>query len=219
MEDGREIKVLVSPLHQFVRDGWTDWEQGIESMQVEESEFLLYLVWALDAVKERSEGINRSLWKKLYDNIRQRAIKRHFNSPRTDLEYVTALTCACFLYCYGLILAESNVYREIHSEIISGLGEHWPAVRGIKRTVELTPLPKGLKAWMIDYMNWDGYSTVGEEMDWEEESMPSLPDLINVERGVTNVQVTIDKFVNQSGATYNDNSRITINHNGNGSNH
>lgn len=122
MEGGRGHRVPESPLHQFVQDGWPDWEQRITSMQVDVSEFLLYLVWTLDAVKEQFDGINRSLWKRVYAGVRQRSIKRQFSAPQVDLEYVTALTCACFLYCYGLTLTGSDVNRRIFSEIVNGLG-------------------------------------------------------------------------------------------------
>lgn len=208
MEDGRGHRVLGSPLHQFVQDGWPDWEQPITSMQVDEGEFLLYLVWMLDAIKEQSDGINCRLWKMLHSKIRQRALKLHFNYQQPDLDYVTNLTCACCLYCYGLTLTGSDVNGRIFSEIVNGMGERWPAVREIKREVERIPVSRGLKEWMTDYVNWEGYGTLGDEMDWKADEMMSLPGLLRDNQGVTNIH--IEKFVNQSGAVFNDISTTQI---------
>ena len=51
MAGERENRILESPLYEFVRMRWIEWEQRILSMQVDDSEFLLYLVWALDSIK------------------------------------------------------------------------------------------------------------------------------------------------------------------------
>ncbi len=212
MEEGREHRVVESPLAVFVRRGWLDWEQRITFMQVDESEFLLYLVWALDAAKEQDEGINGSLRKRVFDGIRKRSLNRHFNTPKDDLEYVTNLVCACLLYCYGLTLTGSDVNRRIFSEIVNGFGEHWPAVRVIRSEVERTQMPKGLKEWMVAYMKEDEYFTLSDVVEWYDGEASVLCDVAGSRNPVVNLTINnnIERFENQSGAVFNDNSTTQI---------
>ena len=58
MAGERENRILESPLYGFVKRGWRKWSQKIVSLQVRDEDFLLYLVWALDSVKQQDEDVN-----------------------------------------------------------------------------------------------------------------------------------------------------------------
>lgn len=40
-------------LRGFVARNWPRWEQGIGAVQVQEEDFVLYLMWGIDLVKEQ----------------------------------------------------------------------------------------------------------------------------------------------------------------------
>lgn len=102
MAGERENRILESPLWLFVRTKWIEWEQKILSMQVDDSEFLLYLVWALDSIKEQDERTLRNFRGSVYGVIRKKSIERNFAAPKEDIDYVSNLVCACALFAMGL---------------------------------------------------------------------------------------------------------------------
>ena len=70
MVEERKNELLSSPLYSFVERGWKKWSQEIIGVQVIEDDFLLYLLWSLDDIKEQKEGINDSLWDDAYEGLR-----------------------------------------------------------------------------------------------------------------------------------------------------
>ena len=208
MAEERENRILESPLWPFVRARWINWEQKILSMQVDDAEFLLYLVWALDSIKEQDE---RTLWdfrRFVYGAIRKRSIERKFAAPKEDIDYVSNLVCACSLFCYGLTLTESDDNRRVYSELVGGMGDGWPAIREIKNSIETDGNTQALKDWMAAYMKDDEYLTLSDVIEWDDGRDSVLPDIIGRRNQV--VYVTIEKFENQSGAVFNDNSTTKI---------
>ena len=208
MAGERENRILESPLYWFVRARWTEWEQKLLSMQVDDSEFLLYLVWALDSIKEQDERILLNFRVCVYGAIRKRSIERNFAAPKDDIDYISSLVCACSLFCYGLTLTESDDNRRVYSELVGGIGDGWPAIRGIKNSIEIDGNTQALKDWMTAYLKDDEYFTLSDVIGWDDGHTYVLPDIIGRRNQVLNV--TIEKFENQSGAVFNDNSTTQI---------
>lgn len=212
MAGERENRILESPLGAFVRMRWIDWEQKIFSMQVEDSEFLLYLVWALDTIKEQDERTLLNFRGCVYGAIRKRAIERNFAAPKEDIDYVSNLVCACSLFCYGLTLTESDDNRRVYSELVGGMSDGWPAIREIKNSIEIDGDTQALKDWVVAYLKDDEYFTLSDVVGWDDGQTSGLPDIIGRRNQVVNVTINnnIEKFENQNGAVFNDNSTTQI---------
>lgn len=208
MEGDRENRILESPLYEFVRVRWTEWEQKILSMQVYDSEFLLYLVWALDTIKEQDEKSLRNFRGSVYGAIRKRAIERNFAAPKEDIDYISNLVCACSLFCYGLTLTESNENRRVYSELVKGMGDSWTVIRKIKYGIDSNDDTQALKEWLVAYMKTDEYFTLSDSIGWDDVETSLLPDILGRRNPVVNL--TIEKFENQNGAVFNDNSTTQI---------
>ena len=208
MAGERENRILESPLYEFVRMRWIEWEQRILSMQVNDSEFLLYLVWALDSIKEQDERVLLNFRGFVYGAIRKSSIERNFAAPKEDIDYVSNLVCACALFCYGLTLTESHDNRRVYSELVGGMVEYWPAIREIKNSIEIDENTQTLKDWIVEYMKDDDYFTLSDVIEWDDGRDSVSPDIIGRRNQVINV--TIEKFENQSGAVFNDNSTTKI---------
>lgn len=189
MAGERENRILESPLYEFVRMRWIEWEQRILSMQVDDSEFLLYLVWALDSIKEQDERVLRNFRGFVYGSIRKRSIERNFAAPKEDIDYVSNLVCACALFCYGLTLTESHDNRRVYSELVGGMVEYWPAIREIKNSIEIDENTQTLKDWIVEYMKDDDYFTLSDVIEWDDGRDSVLPDIIGRRNQVINVTI------------------------------
>ena len=166
--------MLESPLYAFVVNGWTKWSQKIVSLQAGEEDFLLYLVWALDTIKEQEDGINAGLRDHVYAGLRNHFISRQFASNKSDLDYLTNLVCAAALACFGLTLTDSQENQKIYSEIVSGFGEHWKEINALKSGANMdTGAPK-LKEWAVRYMADEHFSTYNDVIDWNNDDMAEV---------------------------------------------
>ena len=97
MVEERKNKLLDSPLYAFVIKGWVKWSQKIVSLQAGEEDFLLYLVWALDTIKEKEDGINVRFYDTVFNALRNSFKASQFNTNKDDLDYLTNLVCAAAL--------------------------------------------------------------------------------------------------------------------------
>ena len=52
MADEKADNPTETPLFRFIKEEWPEIEQEIKTVQVLEGDFLLYVLWALDSVKE-----------------------------------------------------------------------------------------------------------------------------------------------------------------------
>ena len=148
----------------FVARNWPRWEQGIGAVQVQEEDFVLYLMWGIDLVKEQSEGVNERLREMVFSALRRKFIKSSFSSNGQDLNYLSDLVCAGVMYCYGLVLTESLGYLQVYDELLKGFGESWRKIQDIKgRIVAEDGL---IKNWMIEYMKSEKFYTEKDELEW-----------------------------------------------------
>ena len=148
----------------FVARNWPRWEQGIGAVQVQEEDFVLYLMWGIDLVKEQSEGVNERLREMVFSALRRKFIKSSFSSNGHDLNYLSDLVCAGIMYCYGLVLTESLGYFQVYDELLKGFGESWRKIQDIKgRIVAEDGL---IKNWMIEYMKSEKFYTEKDELEW-----------------------------------------------------
>ncbi|MBR5924142.1 MAG: hypothetical protein IKZ60_01665 [Bacteroidales bacterium] len=169
-EEGKN-KLLDSPLYAFVEKGWVNWSQEIVSVQAGAEDFMLYLVWALDSIKEQSDGINSGLWGQVYNGLRNRFIESQFRSEKADIDYLTNLVCAAAMACFGLALTGSPDNQEIYSELVNGFEDHWKDVNKLKHSLEIDSCGQDLKAWVTDYLAGDFFYTYNDVIDWNNDYM------------------------------------------------
>ena len=169
-EEGKN-KLLDSPLYAFVEKGWVNWSQEIVSVQADAEDFMLYLVWALDSIKEQSDGINSGLWGQVYNGLRNRFIESQFRSEKADIDYLTNLVCAAAMACIGLALTGSPDNQEIYSELVNGFEDDWKDVNKLKHSLEIDSCGQDLKAWLTDYMAGDFFYTYNDVIDWNNDYM------------------------------------------------
>lgn len=169
-EDVRN-SMLETPLYSFIENGWRVWSREIVSTQVSEEDFLLYLVWALDSIKEQEDGVNADFWNLVYDNLRNHFIKSRFQSEKKDLDYITNLVCAAAMSCFGLALTGSFDNQEIYSELVTGFGDNWAGIKKLKESKEMLISDPELKAWVVEYIQSDLFYTYNDEIDWNEDYM------------------------------------------------
>ena len=100
-------KLLESPLLTAIQDRWIEFEEDINSLQVQAADLILYTVWVLDSIKTQTTGFEQTMWKMTHTALRKRFIESQFKSDKGDLEYLTNLTCAYALYCYGLTITDN----------------------------------------------------------------------------------------------------------------
>lgn len=169
-EDVRN-SMVETPLYSFIEKGWRKWSRGLVSVQATEEDFLLYLVWALDTIKEQEEGINAGFWNLVHSGLRNRFIKSQFNSNKEDLEYMTNHVCAAAMACLGVALTSSLDNQEIYSEMVTGFGEDWAKIKELKESKEMIISDPELKAWVVEYIQSDEFYTYNDEIDWNEDYM------------------------------------------------
>ena len=174
MAEERKNKLLESPLYAFVTKGWVKWSQKIVSLQAGEEDFLLYLVWALDTIKEQEDGINAGLRDRVYAGLRDHFIKRQFASNKPDLDYLTNLVCAAALACFGLTLTDSLENQKIYSELVSGFGEHWKDINALKSGADMDTSAPELKEWAVAYVASEHFSTYNDVIDWNNDDMAEV---------------------------------------------
>ena len=172
MAEERKNKMLDSPLYSFVSKGWVKWSQKIVSLQAGEEDFLLYLVWVLDTIKEQDEGINAGLRDRVYVGLRDHFISRHFASNKPDLDYLTNLVCAAALACFGLTLTDSQEKQKIYSELVAGFGEHWREIQELKASMDMSS--PDLKEWVVDYVESDVFYSYSNVIEWNNDDMAEV---------------------------------------------
>lgn len=151
-------------VRRLVARNWSRWEQGIGAVQVQEDDFVLYLMWGLDLVKEQGEGVNERFRDMVFSALRKRFIKSSFVSNGQDLNYLSDLVCAGVMYCYGLVLTESLGYLQVYDELLKGLSENWKRIQCIKNGIVADDVL--LKKWMVEYMKSDKFYTEKDEIAW-----------------------------------------------------
>ena len=174
MAEERKNKMLESPLYAFVAKGWVKWSQKIVSLQAGEEDFLLYLVWALDTIKEQEDGINASFYDTVFNALRNSFRASQFNTNKDDLEYLTNLVCAAALACFGLTLTDSQENQKIYSELVSGFGEHWKDINALKSGADMDTSAPELKEWAVAYVASEHFSTYNDVIDWNNDDMADL---------------------------------------------
>lgn len=212
MEERLRSSLLDSPLYGYVQTGWLEWQQGICSVQLQEEDFMLYLLWSLDQIKEKREAVAQKLRALVFKGVRDKFIESQFQSNQSDIEYVSNLVCACSLYCFGLVLTGNFENQDLYVDLLAGLGDHKDAVMGIHDKIEVEDKTE-LKEWMVGYMDCEQYYTSGERIAWLKED--GTADLVPIQgltgvRQQVNIHNYIQNFTNESGAVYKDES-ITVN--------
>lgn len=207
MEERLRSDLAASPLYSFVREGWLEWGQEIVSVQVREDDFLLYVLWGLDLIKQEGMDVCKNFRSRLYIGLRNHFLDCGYTPHQNDLDYISNLTSACCLYCYGLVLTDVYDASDVYSSLVNGFGKHWSNVKAQWDTIKPDMNTPDLKEWIIEYVKSEEYYTSGEKIEWLEEEPVNLPDIARITRGPVQImQVNIGQFNNAPGATFTDKS-------------
>ena len=213
MEERLRSDLTSSPLYTFVQQGWLEWGQGIVSVQVREEDFLLYVLWGLDLIKQEGMDVCKNFRSKLYMGLRTHFLDSGYTPHQDDLEYLSNLACACCLYCYGLILTHVHDATDVYSNLVNGFGKHWSGVKVQWDKIRQDVDTQELKKWILEYMKSEEYYTSGEKIAWLNEDgstdLVSIPGVSNGRQQVT-IHTYIQNFTNEAGGVYKDES-ITVN--------
>lgn len=204
-----------SPLCDFISKEWTKCANDLDSIEVEESDFLLYILWVIDTLRDYSnrEQFLGDPWNNTRMAIRAHLRKKGFASGKEDVDLLTRTVCGHSLFCWSLVMTDdvndADVNREAYMSFIHKLDSHWKEVGTIMDSLQYEHLPE-LRQWMTSYVAGDVFYTVSSEMDWDAESTGLLPTAASSALNQpTNVNIHIDTLNNMPGATFNDNS-ITV---------
>jgi hypothetical protein len=210
MEDVRNNSgIFDSPIYEFVESVWIDWVSAVPKVKADDEDLLLYLIWALDSVKEQGKEIDEKFWLHTYSAIHRNLSGRDGELNETAIEFLTNLTCACVLCCLGLNLAGESDNQEVFMNFVAVLGDHWPDVKKIKRKIMGLQVSEGLMKWVSEYRDSNRFYTLRKLVDWDDREFESLPDLrrsASSVPAVTLTQVNIGTLHNHPGAEFNDNS-------------
>ena len=213
MEERLRSDLAASPLYSFVREGWLEWGQEIVSVQVREDDFLLYVLWGLDLIKQEGMDVCKNFRSRLYIGLRNHFLDCGYTPHQNDLDYISNLTSACCLYCYGLVLTDVYDASDVYSGLVSGFGKHWSNVKAQWDTIRPDMNSQELKKWIIEYVKSDEYYTSGERIAWlNEDGSAALVNIPGIAGGKQQLSVHnyIQNFHNEAGAVFKDES-ITIN--------
>ncbi|MBO5419349.1 MAG: hypothetical protein J6A22_04605 [Bacteroidales bacterium] len=154
-------------VRRLVERNWSRWEQGIGAVQVQEEDFVLYLMWGIDLVKEQDGDVNGRFRDMVFSALRKKFIRSSFTSNGQDLGYLSDLVCAGVMYCYGLVLTESLGCLQVYDELLKGFGGDWKRIQEIKGKIVADD---GLiKDWMVSYMKSGKFYTSKDEVEWAAE--------------------------------------------------
>lgn len=207
MEERLRSDLAESPLYGFIQAGWLEWGQEIVSVQVREDDFLLYVLWGLDMIKQEGTDVCKNFRSRVYMGLRTHFLDCGYTPQQNDLEYVANLACACCLYCYGLVLTDVHDASDLYSGLVSGFGKHWDSVKEKWNEIRKDVDASELKKWIVEYMKSEEYYTSGERIEWLENEPENLPDVVRLTRGPVQItQVNIGQFNNAPGATFTDKS-------------
>jgi len=194
MAENAANKLLESPLLTAIQDRWIEFEEDINSLQAQAADLILYTIWVLDSIKTRTTGFAQTMWKMTHTALRKKFIEAQFKSDKGDLDYLTNLTCAYALYCYGLTITDSFDRQDTYSNIVNQFGEHWLEVRKLKARIGFNKSTPELKQWLRGYIESPIRLTANDKIDWSQEVYALIPkgQLSNdIDRShVTNLSLT-----------------------------
>ena len=72
MENEIRDSLIQSPLYDFIKANWRRWEKGIGAVDLQKEDLLLYLMWGLDLLKERDEGICLKFSEEVFSAVRSK---------------------------------------------------------------------------------------------------------------------------------------------------
>ena len=166
MENEIRDNLIQSPLYDFIKVNWRRWEKGIGAVDLQKEDLLLYLMWGLDLLKERDEGICLKFSEEVFSAVRSKFTRCKYLPNPAGVSHVSNLICASVLHCCSLILSESLSYLAAYEELLRGFNKDKcrESIEAIRSEFECDEIL--LKEWMVSYMNSDKYYTSKEEIEW-----------------------------------------------------
>lgn len=141
-----------SPLCDFISKEWTKCANDLDSIEVEESDFLLYILWVIDTLRDygNREQFLGDPWNNTRMAIRAHLRKKGFASGKEDVDLLTRTVCGHSLFCWSLVMTDdvnaSDVNRDAYMSFIHKLDSHWKEVGAIMDSLQYEHLPE-LRQW------------------------------------------------------------------------
>lgn len=164
-------KIQDSPVYNFLTGEWVSLSAKLDSIEVEETDFVLYVLWVIDSLRDSDSrpGLLKAPWAVVRMAIREHLRAQGYTKGKEDIDYLTDAVCGHALYCWGFVLTDaandSQTNRESFMVFEHNLGEHWKNVQGLLNSIKCESASE-LRQWMISYVNDDVFQTISEEMAW-----------------------------------------------------
>ena len=176
MLDNTTYKIQDSPVYNFLTGEWVSLSAKLDSIEVDEKDFVLYVLWLIDSLRDSKSRpeLLKSPWTVVRMAIRSHLRRQGYTNVKYDLDSLTDAVCGCALYCWGLVLTdaanESQTNRESFMTLEHNLGEHWKNVQNILNSIQFELL-LDLRQWMISYVNGEIFYTSSDAVKWDDEAV------------------------------------------------
>ncbi len=199
MSDSTRHTIQSTPFFDFLSAEWVSLSANVDSIEVEESDFVLYVLWVIDNLRDSCScpGLLKDPWAVVRKAIREHLRGQGYTNGKEDINYFTNAVCAYTLYCWGFVLTDaandSQNNQKSFMTFEHNLGEHWNDVKGFLNSIQRES-PIGLRNWMISYVNDEFFYTVSGEVGWdtdilsgEEQTLAVIPGRRSQGQTVVNI--------------------------------
>ena len=186
MSDSTTDKIQDSPFYNFLTGEWVSLSAKLDSIEVEETDFVLYVLWVIDSLRDSDSrpGLLKDPWAVVRMVIREHLRAQGYTKGKEDIDYLTDAVCGHALYCWGFVLTDaandSQTNRESFMVFEHNLGVHWKNVQGLLNSIKCESASE-LRQWMISYVNGELFYTVSDVAKWNDDSVDTK-DLSTVSR-------------------------------------
>lgn len=186
MSDSTTYKIQDSPVYIFLTGEWVSLSAKLDSIEVEETDFVLYVFWVIDSLRDSDSrpGLLKDPWAVVRMAIREHLRAQGYTKGKEDIDYLTDAVCGHALYCWGFVLTDaandSQTNRESFMVFEHNLGVHWKNVQGLLNSIKCESASE-LRQWMISYVNGELFYTVSDVAKWNDDSVDTK-DLSTVSR-------------------------------------
>lgn len=199
MSNSTSHTIQNTPLYDFLSTEWVSLSANVDSIEVEESDFVLYVLWVIDSLRDSDSrtGLLKGPWAVVRKAIREHLRGQGYTNGKEDINYFTNAVCAYALYCWGFVLTDaandSQNNQKSFMTFEHNLGEHWKDVKEFLNSIQGESYVE-LRNWMNSYDNGEFFYTVSGEIGWdtdilsgEEQTLAVIPGRRLQGRTVVNI--------------------------------
>lgn len=172
MSDSTTYKIQDSPFYNFLTGEWVSLSAKLDSIEMEETDFVLYVLWVIDSLRDSDSrpGLLKDPWAVIRMAIREHLRAQGYTKGKEDIDYLTGAVCGHALYCWGFVLTDaandSQTNRESFMVFEHNLGAHWKNVQGLLNSIKCESASE-LRQWMISYVNGELFFTIPWAAGWD----------------------------------------------------